>query len=244
MRVEKSRALAARRLGFEFVVVLLGVLGALAVDDYRDWRADRQLERHALDGILEGLSRDQEDLRQGARTARSRAGASLFALKRAGEDVPVGTQQAGEMTAVIDSIADGMDFPRAARLIGFVTDFEVSGSTYDELVSSGQLSVLANVKLRSAPADYYYRTEFVADFAASLRARPLSTYEDVLAGYGWTALALWGADEDQLEGLFRSEPRARAVARSMLVGSERQARLQEELASQAEDVRSQILRAN
>ena len=50
------------RLAAEFVVIVAGVLVALAADDYRDRVNDRRLERESLRQVLRDLEIDREDI--------------------------------------------------------------------------------------------------------------------------------------------------------------------------------------
>jgi hypothetical protein len=53
-----------KRLLAEFTIIVVGVLVALAVDDYRNERADRGLEEHLLVRLRADIQRDLEDLDQ------------------------------------------------------------------------------------------------------------------------------------------------------------------------------------
>ncbi len=57
---EERKAIAAR-LGLEFLVVLVGILAALGVDDWRQARSDRQLEEHLLTSLAADLENDRQD---------------------------------------------------------------------------------------------------------------------------------------------------------------------------------------
>ena len=46
----------------EFIVIVLGVLVALAVDDWRDYRSDRVLEQHLIGRLAADLRADEADL--------------------------------------------------------------------------------------------------------------------------------------------------------------------------------------
>ena len=51
-----------RQLGAEFTVILLGILVALAIDDYREFRSDRAEERYWLSELIENLEEDIDEL--------------------------------------------------------------------------------------------------------------------------------------------------------------------------------------
>ena len=50
------------RLGAEAVVIIVSVLAALALDDWRDARADRELEYHLIVSLKEDLTADLDEL--------------------------------------------------------------------------------------------------------------------------------------------------------------------------------------
>ncbi len=50
------------RFVLEFMLIVAGVLAALAVDDWRQSRTDVATERYILVGILADLNRDRQDI--------------------------------------------------------------------------------------------------------------------------------------------------------------------------------------
>ena len=61
------------RFALEFILIVTGVLAALAVDDWRQSRADVATERYILEGILADLSRDRADIASSISAAGARA---------------------------------------------------------------------------------------------------------------------------------------------------------------------------
>ena len=73
-----------RRFAVEFTLIVTGVLVALAVDGWRQDRADRASERYILQGILADLERDRDDIASSIRAASARAAGSDELLTQIG----------------------------------------------------------------------------------------------------------------------------------------------------------------
>lgn len=56
------RSIDWSRLGIEAIVIIVSVLAALALDDWRDARADREVERYLLVSLHGDLTADREEL--------------------------------------------------------------------------------------------------------------------------------------------------------------------------------------
>ena len=56
-----SRAIAVRRVIVEFLIIVTGVLAALAVDQWRDSRVDLEQERRLLQSFVLDLRTDSTD---------------------------------------------------------------------------------------------------------------------------------------------------------------------------------------
>jgi len=56
------RSIDWSRLGIEAIVIIVSVLAALALDDWRDARADREVERYLLISLHGDLTADLEEL--------------------------------------------------------------------------------------------------------------------------------------------------------------------------------------
>lgn len=132
------------RLAAELVVIVVGVLIALAVDDLRERRADHVLARHLLESVAADLRADVAELESVLQDARSVQEASdriLIAVGRPGSD--------GAATRDPSELA-----PDVAILVGGV-DFDLSDVAYREMTSTGSSQVLPN-DLRREIAQYYW----------------------------------------------------------------------------------------
>lgn len=134
-----SRALL---LFSELVVIVVGVLFALAVDE---WRDEKQLEVqrvHLLSTLLLDLEEDRADYEDFVDTALRRSEAAQYLISLSGDaDFPTGAWTAGPGQAIFT-------LAYSARL-------QTSKSGYLEMVSVGNSSALDDDSLRSQILKYY-----------------------------------------------------------------------------------------
>lgn len=199
----------ARLLG-EFVVVVVGVLSALAVDDYRDGRADRAFEAHLLSGISADLARDTVDAAGSLRAAQGRAAAADELLEMLGDPL------AGNMPPMDRDLDQHLQVARLAHPHGSLTEqhallmladqrrLDFSDASFGEAVASGRLYVIRDLVLRSAISTHYFQArryekadERVEEAAKEMR--------DALAAAG-LALTDGATDVGVLEA-FKASPR-------------------------------------
>ena len=146
----EARRVIAGRLTLEFLVVVFGILAALAVDDWSRARTDRELEEHLLTSLAADLERDREDaetqlsLVQGYRDAVDH----LLAVMQhplAPED-----RQFSVSPAEIDE---------SLSAFLYRAELEVFDPTYAEMISTGSIRVIRNPDLRREIAAYYQTAE-------------------------------------------------------------------------------------
>jgi pyrrolidone-carboxylate peptidase len=129
-------------LFWEFIIIVLGVLSALAVDE---WRAERELQeqrRHVLVSLLTDLKEDRDDYRHFTDNTGVRAGAAAYLDKLASgatADIPDQFQYAGEALAFL---------VLNARL-------QTTRSAIEEIGSTGGRAVITDDQLRIRILQYY-----------------------------------------------------------------------------------------
>lgn len=124
----------------ETLIVVVGVLIALAVDSWREERRDERTEEQYLSSLLEDLESDFAELdRAGsqARTATASARTVLQVLEGQARPLPG------------DSLAHAVEY---AGFLYFPAYFPY---TFDELVSTGNLRIIRDPELRREIAAYY-----------------------------------------------------------------------------------------
>ncbi len=161
-----------RRFVLEFLLIVAGVLTALAVDDWRQSRVDVATERYILEGILADLSRDRADVESSISAASARAAGADKLLADIGStaagNVPLtpwtsspsrlDEQQALER-ARTQHLPASLSTTTALRMLtssGSMQRVNVSSPTFTEASASGDMDKIRNVELRVALAQYYY----------------------------------------------------------------------------------------
>ena len=162
---------SARWIG-EFVVIVLGVLVALAVDDWRDYRADRALERHLLVRLAADLKADEADLE----FSRALVARRLWVLREVVSKVagsedrqlvpPDSLLNPGRARSLLEAQGrSGLLLERWEPIqqpLGSFTafpEFDLSDDSYREMLASGALQTIEDADLRSAILAYYRTAE-------------------------------------------------------------------------------------
>lgn len=141
----------------DFVIVVTGVFVGLQVNNWNGALRDRALERAYVERLTEDLRGDigRIDWMIGVYETKQRV---LLALR----DGPVAATMAGEPKEA----ARNLDYTEWKGLPG------PRRAVYDELIGSGNLSLLRSVDLRNALADYY--TQYAG--TAELLQEPIGDY--------------------------------------------------------------------
>ena len=144
--LSEVRTIFWRKLGLEFMVIVLGVLLALAVDDWRQSRADRALETHLLTSLRADLEADeidakfQEEAEQGLRDAVDHI---LTVV-----DHPLAPSTAKKDTT-------GSEIDASLWMLQWRIELEVADGTYSEMIATGSFKVIQNTALRAQISKYY-----------------------------------------------------------------------------------------
>ena len=170
----RRRALDAatlRRLAAEFVVIVVGVLVAFAVDD---WRAgvERREQALRLIGTMEAdIAASVEDLREAASSARVRRDAIVELLRLAGEPLPPGNEWtpwedvdfSGLRGAIMLQIQERQG-ESLLMLPMYVQVFDPRTAAFDELRNTGGLASIPDPEVQRQILEFF---GMVLDFAES-----------------------------------------------------------------------------
>ncbi len=159
------RAPPAVRVLVELVVIVIGVLIALWVDNLNSERQDRLQEQAYLLGIVEDLQGDSSALAERRATA-------IRGLEVA--DLLLALREDASSSASADSLAVWLF--RAA----FVDNFQVLDHTYREILGAGGLTLIRDEPLRRSISAYYRSIES-AEFFTEYYKGEESDYWDLLA---------------------------------------------------------------
>ncbi|MDX1406415.1 MAG: hypothetical protein R3192_17925 [Woeseiaceae bacterium] len=188
----------------EFVVIVVGVLMALWVDELREARSNAELEVEYLESLVTDLHADlaQFDETEAWMRRSEAAAATVLALYRGSPP----TENVDDLVAAVET-AGWQHWPSITR------------NTIDDLRSTGNLRLIRDPALRRAIAAYYTTVENVSIPSANMRDRIWAQYDARVAnvlepdvrlgvlqrpesfGHGITSDALAAAEPPSVEEL-------------------------------------------
>jgi len=199
-----------RKAATEFVVIVLGVLAALAMDQWRDDRKDRATEADYLIRLHADLSTDIQTFTSLELIFETKA--SIIKDLR-DQSLPA------LLSRDQDSLVQDLVFS------GFTSLPASQASTFDELLSTGRLALIQDVALRDALSRYYTDFEFISQilFGGS-HGNYLRLLQESLPGelfYQWRLSNSLDNPEDLHNGLevLLSEPGLAAAANAEITYS-------------------------
>ncbi|HJU76843.1 MAG TPA: DUF6090 family protein, partial [Sphingomicrobium sp.] len=139
--VEHARTQNWFAVALDFLVVVMGVFVGIEVANWNQSRHDRQEERRYYGQVLVDLRADLATFSRAERQADRHDEAAQLVIDRLG----------GKATPQVSSGR----MATAIHLAGFIYIPYASRGTYNELVSTGNLGLLRNSKLKSEIANYY-----------------------------------------------------------------------------------------
>lgn len=139
--MKSTRGATFRRLGLEFVVVVVGILAALAVDDWRQSREDLALEEHLLTSLVQDLVSDSADAQIQERAVQ-RALAAAEALAAAIDSPQHNQTTSEELNGYLSALV-------------FLPELEITSGTFAEMTATGSFRVIGNRTLRREISRYY-----------------------------------------------------------------------------------------
>ena len=151
------------RLAGEFVVIVIGVLTALAVDQVMGERQERVLERELLLGFVENLRTDSIDYARLPELANGRvASAELLLLNLApGSRPDANTAEALATLGPFEVPADDEAIVDAWAALFTPTDLDVALGSYTEFSAGGAQRLIQDRALRTRIHTYYYTVDLM-----------------------------------------------------------------------------------
>lgn len=149
-----------QRWAGEFVVIVLGILAALAVDSWSEDRANRQLEREYLARITEDLRWDLQDIEVAIETSILQARSATTILIELDDPLAKIIPNHSDRLDAIDFLApthEENDVKFGHLVWWLIRDrtFAPRSGTYDELLATGRIVVIDNASLRARINDHY-----------------------------------------------------------------------------------------
>ena len=173
----------------EFILIVVGVLTAFAVDDLNQGRDARALEVHLLAGIREDLMRDTVDSGGAILAAQERAAAAdeLLAFvndPQAGKIASMGRKLDERLRAVRAKYPPRSFSPQQALLLtGDQRRLDLSTATFSEAIARGGFDKVQDLTLRSMIVTHYFNAVRFARADDRVEAHSLR-YRGVLAQSG------------------------------------------------------------
>lgn len=181
----------------ELVVVVVGILIALQLDQWADARKERAQERVYLERLRDDLTAEQADARAAASFARNR----LEAVEVL-QDLSDGK---------LDDATDPRQAPWALETATWRSFPKTRAYVYGELQSSGQMGLIHSVELRRKLADHYALIAHFGRVAEDLSAQ--MRFDAATAGLLFLdELAALEATGGGTANLQTDEARAKAIA--------------------------------
>ena len=164
----EARWTAVRRLLAEFLIVALGVMAALAADNWNDSRRERDIERSFLDGIALDMDQNVASIDRAIGQAERNKTALRSVIK--GLETGVSQWQSPD------------DFVRDLVRCTYLQVPTLSSITFDELRSTGSMRLIRDLSFKRRLAEYYANFEYHSQFHAEYR-RKEAAVEEALLGF-------------------------------------------------------------
>lgn len=175
-----------RRWVGEFVVIVLGILAAFAVDSWSEERSNHILEQEYLARMKEDLQWDLAEIKEtiDASILQGRAATTLLLELNDPLADHVPRFRSDRLAAIDFSVPANEQFEiptkRLVWLVARTRTFDPRRSTYDELLATGRIIVIADSDMRASVIDHYALTEDrLAGLAEWLR-EPADRYDEFL----------------------------------------------------------------
>jgi hypothetical protein len=155
--LNEGRGRGVVRLASEFLVIVVGVLTALGVDQLMEGRRERVLERELLASLIEDLRLDSADFTVLPEGASRRAWGAEVLLREFDPGGVRGIRVEGELADLGPFPSEMSDeaLVRAFAAVGGPTDLDVASGAYSEFSSAGGQRLVRNQDLRRAIHTYY-----------------------------------------------------------------------------------------
>jgi len=220
------RSVQPSRLVAEFVVIVVGVLVALGVDEWRDSRSYRAAEVRYVDGLISDLERDSVNMA----TA-----------------IQAGATSASALTQAIEGLADSAAVRRSPSIVRPPLAFTyarpaLQTTTFDEMEGVGGLGLIRDGDLRFQIGSHYTTVLHHFDRLDQRRTTIAWVIADLFPTVSWGGSTSTNVSREALDSAFYSAPNS-TQRLERLLGPEYQGLLNQEriYARSIEDISETIL---
>jgi hypothetical protein len=187
MHKSKERlANLGQRWAGEFVVIVLGILAAFAVDSWSEERNNRLLEQEYLARIKEDLNWDLGEIEEAISASILQGRAATTLLYELNDPLAdhVPRFRSERLAAIDFTVQANEEFDVGLkRLVWWVArtrSFDPRRSTYDESLATGRIVVIENSELRASIIDHYALIEDRVAGLAEWVNDPADRYDEYL----------------------------------------------------------------
>jgi len=206
----------------EFLIIVLGVLVALAVDSWNESRKNDDIRAHLIASLLNDLGEDANDYREFSEDSQLRASSAQLILRFA----------AGE---AVDSAGEDLAPGEALYLLGRTSRLETVESTFQEMTARGTGTSISDSELRIEISHYYGLARDRADINEMLMPAILR-YRGYLEELG----SSFADREDANVGLVLQQPHILANIRELGRGAQSAVRLTADLQAANETLTARL----
>ena len=150
-----------QKTAIEFVVIVFGILAALAVDEWRSEREDRKTEYEYLARIRADIQADIDNFKQLESVFQSKAKTIKDLKDHSDADL---------------FLQDPIKLMQGLRSSSYVALPDSRSTTFDELMSTGRLALIESVEQRDALSQYYSGFEHIS----AILFNPVGDYRRLL----------------------------------------------------------------
>lgn len=149
------------RLAAEFVIIVAGVLAALAVDQWRETRNERDLESELLQAFIRDLRTDSADYSRFPRTSGARI-RGIEVLRRTFTPERIVRPRVDTLLLPLEAIppvASDSVVLDALRQVSRLSDLDIAWGAYRDFSDGGAYRLVRNAELRDRIHAYYYAVD-------------------------------------------------------------------------------------
>jgi hypothetical protein len=130
----------------EILVITIGILGAFALNNWNEHNKAKALEKEYITRLIEDLNKDKIHIGQEKMNAQLRLEVTLFIYDMITSDQPV--------------FEDTSRFVVGIQMIGRTNRPKINDATFEDLISSGNASIIQNKALFNEIRSYYRNIPF------------------------------------------------------------------------------------
>jgi hypothetical protein len=220
-----------RQAAGEALLIFIGVGVALLGQAWWEYRGDREVELHLLEGIRGDLARDTSDLASAMSAARDRVLGADRLLQAVGDpdagryvtnpwDLGRPGVRLSDEQWLTQTLAEraSVEIPPHEALYmvvstGSMHRLDVADATFNEATASGQLNVIRDNQLRAAIATYYFDSGRFGDTTDSRVDDQWQHFRRVLSETGLSAIG--GETDERILSTLRSRPEVLAELKNV-----------------------------